>query len=550
MRLPLFSLLTLLWTARLAARVGNVNGRRQCAGPKPVYAHAARPLGPHSADVARPRAAPDVNAHAMTALSEVDGTIVSWGDATYGGANPPSGTGFVAVFSTATAFAALHSTGDISVWGDNGAGGQNGPVSAGYTTVYSNEAAFVAVHSAGALYAWGSPNHGGCTDFGCNAAPPLPGGATSVQSVVATDRAFAALTNTGQIEAWGDSSFGGLGAPETGGYTRLFASSDTFVAIKGYPGTLDAWGAASAQNSYAVPAGSDFVDVFSNDHALVGLDSTGGLHAWGEASSGGSLPAPPSGAPFTTVYATAKAFVAMRQDGVRGHGRACAHLRPRLPSRAAGGAGAGSRFSPFYLPYLPRQSLVSWGEADWGGSSAPSDQYTAVFANERAFVALDAYGNVAAEPQPPRRDPAPSATVRFNSATPLALAGRLWPWGNEYYGGSNSPAGSYTTVFASACAFTAMQVDAVWKWWHEARPDTRRGRFLTQPRAPTLECPALDVHANVLAMDPTLALPRPTALSLHTVTYRYVTLVTVTYPRPTALSPLGDPPSGPHSAIQ
>ena len=50
-----------------------------------------------------------------------------------GGSSVPLGTGFIAIYSTANAFAALKEDGSIEVWGDPTLGGSGAPSGTGFT---------------------------------------------------------------------------------------------------------------------------------------------------------------------------------------------------------------------------------------------------------------------------------------------------------------------------------------------------------------------------------------------------------------------------------
>jgi alpha-tubulin suppressor-like RCC1 family protein len=54
-----------------------------------------------------------------------------------GGSGAPSGNGYIKIYSTGHAFAALKADGSITAWGDSRYGGSGAPSDNGYTKIYS-----------------------------------------------------------------------------------------------------------------------------------------------------------------------------------------------------------------------------------------------------------------------------------------------------------------------------------------------------------------------------------------------------------------------------
>jgi alpha-tubulin suppressor-like RCC1 family protein len=79
-------------------------------------------------------------------------------------------------------------------------------------------------------------------------------------------------------------------------------------------------------------------------------------------------------------------------------------------------------------------SITAWGDSDWGGTGAPSDNgYTKIYSNQHAFAALKADGSIVA-------------------------------WGGDY-GGSGAPSGSgYTKIYSTSDAFAVLK--ALNKYWY------------------------------------------------------------------------------------
>ena len=196
------------------------------------------------------------NNKAFAALKK-DGTVVCWGDRSYG-ANyeqvtlTQTSSNYTAssrtsissqltnvqyIYSTTEAFAALKKDGTVVAWGRAGitqsgtttfsSGSTNAsaldhsvvPATNALTNVvkiYSNSKAFVAKRSDGGLVTWGSSSEGG--SMTCN---PPPGSsslssiqvknnlASGVVEVFNTNTAFAALKDDGSVVVWGGGSGGG-----------------------------------------------------------------------------------------------------------------------------------------------------------------------------------------------------------------------------------------------------------------------------------------------------------------------------------------------------
>jgi hypothetical protein len=59
-------------------------------------------------------------------LQRTDGSIMAWGDSSYGG-TAPAGNGYTKIYSSAYAFAATKADGSIKAWGASYAGGTGAP---------------------------------------------------------------------------------------------------------------------------------------------------------------------------------------------------------------------------------------------------------------------------------------------------------------------------------------------------------------------------------------------------------------------------------------
>jgi Ca2+-binding RTX toxin-like protein len=132
------------------------------------------------------------NDGAFAALKS-DGSVVTWGDATFGGnsSNMASqlSNGVTQIFSTQYAFAALKSDGSVVTWGKVEDGGDSSGVASqltnGVTQIFANNGAFAALKSDGSLVTWGRSESGGNSS---GVTSQLSGGVVSLADPFHDDR--------------------------------------------------------------------------------------------------------------------------------------------------------------------------------------------------------------------------------------------------------------------------------------------------------------------------------------------------------------------------
>ena len=105
-------------------------------------------------------------AFAFAAL-QANGTVIAWGDATYGGnirrAVREQVSSVVAIFANVNAFSALRGDGNVVSWGGS-YGGNSEDVKAqlcSVETIYSNDQAFAALRTSATVVTWGEGESGG-----------------------------------------------------------------------------------------------------------------------------------------------------------------------------------------------------------------------------------------------------------------------------------------------------------------------------------------------------------------------------------------------------
>eukprot|EP00606_Chrysophyceae_sp_TOSAG23-5_P001274 GSChrysophyteH2.ASY1.ANO1.1039.1 assembled CDS len=304
------------------------------------------------------------NNNAFAAL-KTDGSVVAWGNATYGG-NAPSGlTNVQTIYSTGTAFAALNTDGSVVAWG--AAGGASGATDYGGTapsgltnvqTIYSTESAFAALKTDGSVVAWGDSNSGGTA----------PNGLTNVQTIYSTYGAFAALKTDGSVVAWENYRYGGT-APSSGltNVQTIYSTGYAFAALK-TDGSVVAWGSVDfTDGDISAPSGLTNVQtIYSTGYAFAALKTDGSVVAWGGFTSGGTVPSGLTN--IQTIYSGLSAFAALKTDGsVVAWGFSPGSQKPSGLTNVQTIYSTGSAFAALKTD----SSVVVWGAGGYGGN-APS----------------------------------------------------------------------------------------------------------------------------------------------------------------------------------
>lgn len=325
------------------------------------------------------------NPKAFAAL-RADGSVVTWGDDTYGGdSSSPTGgdlsSGVQQIFSNEYAFAALKTDGSVVTWGSADRGGNQhyydgGDVSvadqltSGVTRIFSTTEAFAALKSDGSVVTWGLGEAGsGETHDGndyVSVADQLDG-STDVREVFSTEDAFAALRADGSVVTWGQRYAGGDSravSDQLVNVEQIFATDEAFAALKS-DGSVVTWGYSSLGGDSSAVADelqSGVAQLYSNPVAFAAVKEDGSVVTWGNQYSGGdSSSVETELTNVDRIYATNGAFVALKNDG----------------------------------------SVVAWGDSNFGGEAPDnlnedSNPVQQVFATQRAFAALKADGTVVA----------------------------------------------------------------------------------------------------------------------------------------------------------
>jgi alpha-tubulin suppressor-like RCC1 family protein len=254
------------------------------------------------------------------------GTLVGWGDNTYGETNCPAGSNYVAMTAGRYHAVALRGDSTLAAWGNNAYGQTNCLPGSNYTAVAAGWYHTLALGSNGTVVAWGQNNWG---QTNC------PGGSDYI-AVAAGAVHSLALRGNGNLVGWGSSSSGQTNCPAGNNYVAVAAGWTHSLALRNN-GTLVAWGG----NTYGqtnCPPGSNYVAIAAGAEHSVALRSDGTLVAWGISIHGETNC--PAGSNFVAVAAGFYHSLALRNDG----------------------------------------RLVAWGQGTYGETNYPAGAYVAIAA--------------------------------------------------------------------------------------------------------------------------------------------------------------------------
>ena len=345
------------------------------------------------------------NDSAFAAITS-NGSVVTWGDASYGGDSTILTGGNLtsdvkAVYSNPWAFAALKTDGSVVTWGDATYGGDStnltgGNLSSNVTAVYSNGGAFAALKDNGSVVTWGRADYGGNS---ASVAGNLTSNVTAVYSntdtLYSNGGAFAALKTDGSVVTWGNYLRGGnsqnpSGGNLTSGVTAVYSNSGAFAALKA-DGSVVNWGSSLFGGNSRNPSGGNFTSgvtaVYSTLGAFAALKDNGSVVTWGDPGYGGNSTILTGGnltSNVTAVYSNGDAFAALKADGsvvtwgfagtggnstIWDGGNNYTSVASSLSSNVTAVYSTGSAFAALKTD----GSVVTWGDATRGGTGGPAN---------------------------------------------------------------------------------------------------------------------------------------------------------------------------------
>ncbi|HET6504130.1 MAG TPA: Ig-like domain repeat protein [Amycolatopsis sp.] len=213
-----------------------------------------------------------------------DGTVVAWGRNDTGqGVVPPGLTGVVAISTHRGTNLALRSNGTVVAWGNNNNGQATVPVGvADIVAVSSGSTHSLALRDDGTVIAWGS-NLMGQTD--------VPPGLTGVVEIAAGAYHSAALVADGTVVAWGRDTDGEAMVPSclpvAAGVAVTRYTSFALLA----DGTVFGWG-SNRNGEATIPSVCGVTALSGGAYHLLAVHADGRLVAWGS-NVDGQLDTPP-----------------------------------------------------------------------------------------------------------------------------------------------------------------------------------------------------------------------------------------------------------------
>jgi alpha-tubulin suppressor-like RCC1 family protein len=209
---------------------------------------------------------------------KADGSVVGWGDNSDGQISVPASATNIVAIATGHYYhsLALKADGSVVAWGDNSYGQTSVPASAkNVIAIAANEMSSLALKADGSILMWGNLTK-----------QKVPASATNVVAIAAGDFHSLALRADGSVVAWGINDHGATNVPASAtNVVAIAAGYFNSVALRA-DGSVVAWG----DNSYGqtnVPASATNVIAIATEccHCLA-IKTDGSVIAWGFNDSG------------------------------------------------------------------------------------------------------------------------------------------------------------------------------------------------------------------------------------------------------------------------
>ncbi|OLQ06709.1 putative E3 ubiquitin-protein ligase HERC1 [Symbiodinium microadriaticum] len=331
-----------------------------------------------------------------------DGSVVSWGNADFGGdssAVRDQLKNVQQIQATRLAFAAIVGDGSVVSWGRAESGGDSNAVRDQLKNVQQIQAtdeAFAAILGDGSVVTWGGAVGGDSS--------AVRDQLKNVQQIQASDGAFAAILADGSVVTWGRAEYGGDSnavQDQLKNVEQIQATLHAFAAIL-RDGSVVSWGYSGfgGDSSAVQDQLKNVQQIQANRSAFAAILEDGSVVTWGDAEPGGDSSAVQDQLKnVKQIQATRNSFAAILGNGsvvtwgrVEDGGDSSAvqdqlkNVQQIQATRLAFAAIVGDG------------SVVSWGSADFGGdSSAVRDQLKNVQhiqATRLAFAAIVGDGSV------------------------------------------------------------------------------------------------------------------------------------------------------------
>ena len=259
-----------------------------------------------------------------------DGSIVAWGDNTYGSCSVPEpNASFVAIEGGSAHGLGLKTDGSVVAWGLNQYGQCDVPTpNNSIAAIAGGSYHSLGLKTDGSIVAWGWNEHGQCTI-------PLPN--ADFVAVSGGGWHTLGLKSDGSIVAWGGNIWGECNVPSPdSGFVAVAAGGAHSLGLRS-DGTIVAWGANYYGEGNVPSPNAGFVAVAAGASHNLGLKTDGSIVAWGWNEYGQcSVPTPNNG--FVAVAGGQEHSLGLKADG----------------------------------------SIVAWGRNDHGQCDVPSSGYSFV----------------------------------------------------------------------------------------------------------------------------------------------------------------------------
>ncbi|MCK4660180.1 MAG: matrixin family metalloprotease, partial [Phycisphaerae bacterium] len=246
----------------------------------------------------------DCNNNDVPDECDVDKSLVGWGTNTYGKADVPAGSNFVAIAAGQDHALAVKVDGSLVAWGRNNYGQIDVPTGSDFAAVAAGTWHSVALRDDGSLVGWGG------NDYGQADAPA----GNNFVAVAAGDYHGVALRTDASLVAWGSNDYDQANAPGGNDFAAVAAGSYHSLAIR-TDGSLVGWG-RNNHGQINVPAGNDYTALAAGHSVSFALRVDGSIAAWGIDAFGGRLIVDvPTGDGFVAISANVMRALALRADG-------------------------------------------------------------------------------------------------------------------------------------------------------------------------------------------------------------------------------------------
>jgi hypothetical protein len=215
------------------------------------------------------------------------GSVVAWGDNTFGQTNVPVDlTNAISIAGGQTFSLALRPEGTVAAWGDNASGQTNVPVDlSNVVAIAAGGYHALALKADGTVAAWGAgmTSSGTSPEFGQSI---VPFGLTNVVAIAAGLYHSVALRADGTIVAWGDNSHSQTNVPATVTNAVAIAAGDYHSLALQAGGTVSGWGDDSSNQVSGTIFGppstlNNVTAIAAGSSDSLALQANGTITVWG-----------------------------------------------------------------------------------------------------------------------------------------------------------------------------------------------------------------------------------------------------------------------------